>query len=59
MHFLRKPDWLEKVRKLQQSLVQHMRMEEEQVFPKLKKDLDAAKNAKLTTLVNKAGFMMA
>ena len=53
------PNWLEKVRKLQQELVQHMRMEEEQVFPKLKKDLDEARNAKLTTMVNKAGFMMA
>jgi len=53
------PDWLEKVRKLQQSLVEHMRNEEQHIFPKLKKDLDEAKNAAITTMVNKAGFMMA
>jgi hemerythrin superfamily protein len=51
--------WLEKVRKLRDSLTEHIRMEEEQILPRLKRDLDEDQNAKLTTMVNKAGFMMA
>jgi hemerythrin superfamily protein len=51
--------WLEKVRKLRDSLNEHIRMEEEQILPKLKRDLDEDQNANLTTMVNKAGFMMA
>jgi len=53
------PLWLETVRKLRDSLDEHIRMEEERVFPKLKQDLDEEQNATLTTMVNKAGFMMA
>jgi hemerythrin superfamily protein len=51
--------WLEKVRKLRDSLGEHIRMEEEQVLPRLKRDLDEEQNANLTAMVNKAGFMMA
>ena len=53
------PLWLEKVRKLRDSLDEHIRMEEEQVLPKLRQDLGEEQNARLTTMVNKAGFMMA
>lgn len=53
------PDWLEKVRELRASLSKHMQMEENEVFPRFKQDLDEEKNAKLTAMVNKAGFMMA
>jgi hemerythrin superfamily protein len=53
------PLWLEKVRKLRDSLDAHIRMEEEQVLPRLKQDLDEDQNARLTMMVNKAGFMMA
>jgi hemerythrin superfamily protein len=53
------PLWLETVRKLRDSLDEHIRMEEEQVLPKLKQDLDEEQNAKLTNMVNKAGFTMA
>ena len=53
------PLWLETVRKLRDSLDEHIRMEEERVFPKLKGDLDEEQNATLTSMVNKAGFMMA
>jgi hemerythrin superfamily protein len=53
------PLWLETVRKLRDSLAEHIRMEEEQVLPRLRSDLDEDQNAKLTTMVNKAGFMMA
>jgi hemerythrin superfamily protein len=53
------PNWLEKVRNLSDSLNEHIRMEEEQILPKLKRDLDEEKNAKLTMMVNKAGFTTA
>lgn len=53
------PLWLEKVRKLRDSLDEHIRMEEEQILPKLRQDLGEEQNARLTTMVNKAGFMMA
>ena len=51
--------WLEKVRKLHHSLDEHIRMEEEQILPKLRRDLDEHQNANLTSMVNRAGFMMA
>jgi hemerythrin superfamily protein len=44
--------WLEKVRKLRDSLNEHIRMEEEQILPKLKRDLDEDQNANLTAMVN-------
>ena len=53
------PTWLETVRKLRDSLDEHIRMEEDEVFPRLMEDLDEEKNAQLTAMVNKAGFMMA
>ena len=51
--------WLEKVRKLRDSLNEHIRMEEEQILPKLRSDMDEEQNARITSMVNKAGFMMA
>ena len=51
--------WLEKVRKLRDSLNEHIRMEEEQILPKLRKDMDEEQNARITSMVNNAGFMMA
>ena len=53
------PTWLETVRKLRDSLDEHIRMEENEVFPRLMEDLDEEKSAKITAMVNKAGFMMA
>lgn len=53
------PRWLEKVRSFRDIVVQHARMEEQEVFPRFKKDLDEEMNSRLTTMVNKAGFMMA
>lgn len=52
-------EWLEKVRELRDSLLRHMKMEEQEVFPSLKGDIDEQRNSKLTMMVNKAGFMMA
>jgi len=53
------PTWLETVRKLRDSLDEHIRMEENEVFPRLMQDLDEEKSAQITKMVNKAGFMMA
>jgi len=53
------PNWLEKVREFRDLVVEHARMEEQQVFPRFKKDLTKEKNNKITMMVNKAGFMMA
>ncbi len=53
------PDWLEKVRNLRDLVNEHIRMEEDQVFPKFKRDIDEKKIAELTMMVNKAGFHLA
>jgi hemerythrin superfamily protein len=52
------PDWLEKVREFRQLLSEHAHMEEEQVFPKFKKDMSEEQNAHITSLVNRDGFWM-
>ncbi len=52
-------NWLEKVRNFRDLVSEHIRMEEEQVFPAFREDLNEDKSAKLTMMVNKAGFMMA
>ena len=53
------PNWLEKVREFRSTVENHARMEEDEVFPRLKADMTEEQNAKITKLVNKDGFMMA
>jgi hemerythrin superfamily protein len=53
------PNWLEKVREFRQLVAEHAHMEEEQVFPKFKKDMSEEQNAHITSLVNRDGFWMA
>jgi hemerythrin superfamily protein len=53
------PSWLEKVREFRALVSQHARMEEEEVFPAFKRNLNAEQNAKITALVNKDGFWQA
>ena len=53
------PAVIETVRKLRDSLDEHIRMEENEVFPRLMQDLDEEKSAQITKMVNKAGFIMA
>jgi hemerythrin superfamily protein len=52
-------NWLEKVREFRQLVSEHAHMEEEQVFPKFKQDMDEEQNAHITSLVNRDGFWMA
>ena len=53
------PNWLERVREFRQLVAEHAHMEEEQVFPKFKKDMTEEQNAHITSLVNRDGFWMA
>jgi hemerythrin superfamily protein len=52
-------NWLEKVREFRALVSSHAHMEEEQVFPKFKQELDEEQNARITSLVNRDGFWMA
>ena len=52
-------DFLEKVREFRTAVETHARMEEEQVFPRLKRGMSEEQNARITSLVNKEGFKMA
>jgi hemerythrin superfamily protein len=53
------PDWLARVRDFRAMLEEHMRMEEQEVFPAFRQQLSEEQNAKLTSLMNKEGFKMA
>jgi hemerythrin superfamily protein len=53
------PEWMETVETFRASVSAHAKMEEEEVFPRLRAGIDDALDAKLTHEVNKAGFMMA
>ncbi len=52
-------NWLEKVREFRDLVSQHAHMEEEEIFPRFKKDMDEEQNAHITNLVNRDGFWMA
>ena len=53
------PNWLEKVSEFRQLVSEHARMEEEQVFPRFKREMTQQQNADITSLVNRDGFWMA
>ena len=53
------PEWLARVRDFRSMIQEHMRMEEDEVFPKFRNSLSEAQNAKLTAMMNKEGFKMA
>ena len=53
------PNWLEKVREFRSLISRHAHMEEEEVFPSFKKDLNDQQNDRITSLVNRDGFWMA
>ena len=52
-------DFLSKVREFRSAVEAHARMEEEQVFPRLKQAMNEEQNHRITSLVNKEGFKMA
>jgi hemerythrin superfamily protein len=53
------PEWLARVRDFRSMIEEHMRMEEEEVFPRFRASLSEEQNAKLTALMNKEGFKFA
>ena len=53
------PEFALKVREFRTLVQEYAKMEEEQVFPRLKRELTPEQNDRITSLVNKAGFMMA
>lgn len=53
------PNWLETIREFRQAVESHAKMEEEEVFPRLRSEIDDELDARITKEVNKAGFMMA
>jgi hemerythrin superfamily protein len=53
------PNWVQKVRDFRQLVAEHAKMEENEVFPKFKRDMTEDENAHITSLVNRDGFWMA
>jgi hemerythrin superfamily protein len=53
------PNWLEKLREFRSAVAEHAHFEEEEVFPRFKREMDEQHNAKITSLVNRDGFWMA
>lgn len=53
------PQWLARVRDFRTMIEQHMREEEDEIFPALRSRLSQDQNSKLTTMMNKEGFKFA
>ncbi len=53
------PEWLARVRDFRKMIEEHMKMEENEVFPTFRALLTPEQNARLTSLMNKEGFKMA
>jgi hemerythrin superfamily protein len=53
------PEWIGLVQEFRDAVAAHARMEEDEVFPQLRAEIDDALDKRITREVNKAGFMMA
>lgn len=53
------PTWIDTVREFRAAVEAHARMEEEQIFPRLRREIDDELDARITREVKKAEFMMA
>jgi hypothetical protein len=53
------PEWLARVRDFRAMIEEHMRMEEDEVFPAFQKMMTPEQNARITSLMNKEGFKVA
>jgi iron-sulfur cluster repair protein YtfE (RIC family) len=53
------PEWLPRIRDFRSMIHEHMRMEEEEVFPSFHEAMSAGQNARLTSMMNKEGFKAA
>lgn len=53
------PEWMAKIRELRSLVEEHVREEEEEIFPPFRARMSKEQNDKLTALVNKEGFSYA
>jgi hemerythrin superfamily protein len=53
------PQWIARVRDFRAMIEEHMREEENEIFPRLRSRLSDEQNAKLTSAMNKEGFKFA
>jgi hemerythrin superfamily protein len=53
------PAWIDTVREFRSAVEAHARMEEDEVFPRLRSEIDEELDARITKEVKKAEFMMA
>ena len=53
------PEWLARVRDFRAMIEEHMRMEENEVFPALKRSMTDEQSSRLTSMMNKEGFKFA
>jgi hemerythrin superfamily protein len=53
------PEWMERVRAFRALLEEHMRMEEDEVFPRLRAGLGEEGNARLSAAVAREGMKLA
>ncbi len=53
------PEWLARVRDFRAMIEEHMRMEENEVFPTLKNLMTDAQSSRLTAMMNKEGYKFA
>jgi hemerythrin superfamily protein len=53
------PEWLARVRDFRTMIEEHMREEEEDIFPRFRSQLSEEQNATITSMVNKEGFKFA
>ena len=52
-------EWVARVRDFRSMISEHMRMEEDEVFPKFRETLTEEQNAKLSAMMNKEGMKLA
>jgi iron-sulfur cluster repair protein YtfE (RIC family) len=53
------PEWLARLRDFRAMIEEHIRMEEDEVFPAFQKLMTPEQNARITSLMNKEGFKVA
>jgi iron-sulfur cluster repair protein YtfE (RIC family) len=53
------PEWLARVRDFRAMIEEHMRTEEDEVFPRFRGQLSEEQNAKISSMMNKEGFKFA
>jgi hemerythrin superfamily protein len=53
------PEWLARVRDFRTMIESHMREEEDEIFPRFRRELSEEQNARITAMMNKEGYKFA